>query len=224
MKTPILKYLRAIGAIDTNGHYKLASGKHSNAYIDLRVGLSHLKFIRMVGAHIGRAVKDLTQNDVIAKPNFIVGFGNAGPLLAYSSAMSLSSAVEGLEIIWCVADGDTFAFPKKMPFAQIIKEGSKAIIVDDLLTSGGSIARGTAFLESLGVEVLAAVVAISRNHLVTAKECGVPLLHRIEEIEETQIKLYDEETCPLCREKVPMRRGVAHNDEFLKNHPNFPTK
>jgi orotate phosphoribosyltransferase len=109
-----------------------------------------------------------------------------------------------------------------MPFAKFVKSGTKAFIVDDLLTTGGSIAKEVGFLESLGVEVIGAAVVISRNPDITAADCKVPSLIKLEEIDPSQIHVMEPEECLLCRTQIPMRRNIAHNDAFLAENPDYP--
>jgi orotate phosphoribosyltransferase len=77
-------------------------------------------------------------------------------------------------------------------------------------------------LESLGVTVLAAIIVVSRNSELTAADCNLPLLFKLSSVDESLIKVWDEDKCPLCASQEPMRPGIAHNDEFLDANPNYP--
>ncbi|MDR2063313.1 MAG: hypothetical protein LBQ02_00770 [Candidatus Nomurabacteria bacterium] len=224
----IINALKELDAVDLEGHYKLASGKHSNAYIDLRVGLPYPKFVKTLSWALRYAIVEFHyyyHQGTTRVPDLLVGLGNAGPLLAYVTTEYLRNNNDGryehLKSIWCVSDGETFKFPPKMPFAQLV-DGAKVIIVDDLLTTGSSMRKVSEFLQSQGAEVLAGVVAVKRSKGVQESDCGVPVVLAASELTES-IDTYEEDVCPLCAQRVPMRRGVAHNDEFLKAHPDFPS-
>ena len=236
----LIEFLKSIGAIGLSGHYRLASGKHSNAYVDMRAGFAYPQFNALVTEKFSTEIMRGVSNDTIQYPDLIVGFGNCGPVLASLTAQGLAQDPHGERVrcIWCVPNdtGDGFIFPPKMPFAQMVSPGMTAVIVDDLLTTGSSMKKQAEFLAGLGVEVSAGIVGVCRTDGIRAVDCGVPELSALEFIESGDISLYDpgkklvpyvtghDNGCPLCEAGVPMRRGIAHNDTFLDENPAYPVE
>ena len=97
-----------------------------------------------------------------------------------------------------------------MDFGRLVP-GKRVAIVDDLLTSGGSIKVVSDLITSLGGEVVAAAAIVRRNSAVRAEDCGVPSLEVLEDIEGAA-PLTPEECAEFgpCSEQVPMVLRPGH--------------
>jgi uridine monophosphate synthetase len=145
--------LADIGAVQF-GEFTLASGKRSPIYIDLRLLASHPQVLRQVAW----AYADLLRRDL--------GIGEAGIRLAAIpyAALPIGTAV-ALELDM------SLIYPRKEvkdhgTARQIEGEfqpGDRAIVLDDLITTGGSKLAAIAPLEAAGLEVRDVVVLIDRE-------------------------------------------------------------
>ena len=147
--------LADIGAVKF-GEFTLASGKTSPIYIDLRLLASHPSVLRQVG----RAYANLFRRELGIRDS------SSGIHLAAIpyAALPIGTAV-------ALETGVPLIYPRKEVKAhgtaqQIEGEfqpGDKVIVLDDLITTGGSKLAAIAPLESAGLEVRDVVVLVDRE-------------------------------------------------------------
>jgi uridine monophosphate synthetase len=150
--------LADIGAVQF-GDFTLASGKHSPIYIDLRLLASHPQVLRQVG----HAYADLLRRELGLGVSGASGEGIRLAAIPYA-AMAIGTAVS-------LGTGLPMVYPRKEVKAhgtarQIegeFRPGERAIVLDDLITTGGSKLAAIAPLEAAGLEVRDVVVLIDRE-------------------------------------------------------------
>jgi len=149
--------LADIGAVQF-GEFTLASGLKSPIYIDLRLLVSHPGVLRRV-AH---AYADLLRGQVGLDP---ASSGSSVRLAAIPyAALPIGTAV-GLEI------GVPLIYPRRevkahgtgRPIEGEFRPGDRAIVLDDLITTGGSKLEAIQPLEAAGLVVRDVVVLIDRQ-------------------------------------------------------------
>jgi orotate phosphoribosyltransferase len=79
-----------------------------------------------------------------------------------------------------------------------LRPGERAIVIEDVITTGGSTREVIHVLEQLGAHVLAAGSIIDRSG--GAVELGVPRVA----LETLTVVSYDPEDCPLCKAGQPV--------------------
>lgn len=140
--------LHDIGAVKF-GRFPLASGRISPIYIDLRLMISHPSVLKQAAIAYGHMLETLSFDVMAAIPY-------AG--LPIGTAIALET-------------DHPLIFPRKMAknygSGKLIegewKKGQKVVIIEDLITSGGSILRGISVLEKNGLIVQDAAVLIDRQ-------------------------------------------------------------
>ena len=170
------------GAI-LKGHFLLASGLHSPVYWEKFQVLQFPNYTeqlcRMIADHFREQ-----EIQVVAGPT------TGGIILAFEVARQL-----GVRGIFAEKEG-TGGRAFRRGFS--INPGERVLIVDDLLTTGGSIREVIAAVTNQGGVVVGVGVLVDRSeHSI---DFGVPLFscHR------ATIITYPPENCPLCAEQVPL--------------------
>jgi orotate phosphoribosyltransferase len=79
-----------------------------------------------------------------------------------------------------------------------VKPGERAVVIEDVVTTGGSTREVIELLESAGVKVLAAGSIIDRSG--GQAELGVPRVA----LEVLHPAVYEPAVCPLCRQGLPV--------------------
>jgi orotate phosphoribosyltransferase len=170
------------GAI-LKGHFLLTSGLHSPVYWEkfkvLQSPPHTEKLCRMIADHF----RD-QKIDVVAGPT------TGGIILAFETARQL-----GVRGIFAEKTGE-----KERTFKRgfNIEPGERVLIVDDVLTTGGSIRQTMAAVKRLGGEIIGIGVMVDRS--TEEIDFGVPFFscHR------TQVVTYSPDNCPLCKAGVPL--------------------
>lgn len=195
----MLDAVQSAGYYITGGHFRLVSGKHSDAYIQARLALMDPTIGDVL---IQGAVKALSG----AKPKSIAAFTVGGLLLADSLSKQLGLPLikgrkKGGKIEWL--NGDAIA-PK-----------ARTVLVDDVLTTPSQVNLAISSLEETKLESIAGVlVAIDRSPETPAllfRETSIPLYSCIR----IPLPVYDPSACPLCRIGIPPVDLSSPEEDFI---------
>lgn len=134
--------------------FRLASGEMSSFYIDCRVGLSHPEARQIVGDMI----LDLIEQPADAVGGLLIG--------AYPIAIAVSDAAfrrNGQNLRAFAVRKE----PKPHGLGNLIEgdvaEGDRVVIVDDVITSGGSTIKAIQSCREAGFKVSQAIAIIDRE-------------------------------------------------------------
>jgi orotate phosphoribosyltransferase len=201
----VLNELMDVGAFYTGQHFVLKSGKHSEAYINPDVVLAYPSVINPITSMMAEPfLRDAHGDLVCIGPEF------GGNYLAWDVARHLSAVSPG-EVKWVATRKEglnSFRIEPDRGFEQLLP-GADVLIVEDLLTTGGSVVR---LIESLKTRadfnIIGVTVAINRGN-VTAAQLDVPRLHAAEEVQiETD-------------EHRPIVVDIGHGADFNRAHPDY---
>ena len=173
--------LKDCGAI-LDGHFKLTSGLHSGTYVE------KFKLLQYPGL-TEKMCKDIAHHFEKSKPNVIVGAATGGIIISQWVASHLGTRSIFAERV----DG-------KLEFKRgfDIKPGERVLVVDDVVTTGGSIYELIDLVAEKNGLLMGVGVLIDRSG--NKVDFTVPyhsLLH-------LDISSYKPDECPLCADNVPM--------------------
>ncbi|MFH0819468.1 MAG: phosphoribosyltransferase family protein [bacterium] len=94
-------------------------------------------------------------------------------------------------------------------------QGKKVLVVEDILTTGGSAKRTIDAVKKAGGEVIGAVVFANRGSVTPAK-LDIPILKALTYLRESGMRTWKASDCPLCKELIPLRVDIGKGKDWLK--------
>jgi orotate phosphoribosyltransferase len=180
----VLAKLSECGALLT-GHFVLSSGRHSDRFLQLSVVLQHP---RLAGQLCG-AMGGLWTGQGIET---VVGPAMGGIVIAYETARAL-----GARALFTEREEGRMRLLRG--FA--VRPGERVLVVDDVLTTGGSVRDSVKAVRAAGATVAGVSVLVHRRS-GAAPAFDVPY----RPLAEVEAASYPPADCPLCR------TGVAVTD------------
>lgn len=149
----ILAIANKVGAL-LKGEFTLTSGKKSTFYFDAK----KLTLSPEGAYHIGKAIFDqLAESGVDAVGGVATG---AYPIVA---AVAVVSYLEGKPLPSFIVREVTKEHGTKRQIEGHLKEGSRVAIVDDVLTTGGSVLKAIEAVEAKKCQVVRVIVLVDRH-------------------------------------------------------------
>jgi orotate phosphoribosyltransferase len=174
--------LRSTGAV-LEGHFRLTSGRHSGVYVEkfriMEDPAATTALCSMIADHYRNAGATL-----------VVGPAMGGVILAYETARQL-----GLPAIFAEKDGKGgLMFDRGFE----VKPGQPVLVVDDVLTTGGSVRQVLSLLDGAGAKVVGVGFLIDRTN--GGVDFSVPFFacHTM------QVESFVPDACPLCAQGLPL--------------------
>jgi len=172
------------------GHFKLTSGKHSEWYFE------KIRLIEKPAA-LERIVDRLVEKIRAEKKDFdyVVSPAYGAIAIGFLAALKL---------------GKKFAFTQrveeKMSFRSGFTDidGSRAIIVEDILTTGGSLNEVVDCLKRHNAEVAGIAVLVDRTAGEVLIE-GRP----VNSLLALKVEAFEAEACPFCKKGIPLTKPGA---------------
>ncbi len=147
-KEELCKELFDIGAVKF-GLFTLKSGLKSPIYLDLRILVSYPETLKKVGKEIAELCKDLEFDKIAGIPYAAI---------AMATAVSLET---GWSMIYTRKEIKDYGTKKAIE--GVFKEGEKVLVIDDLITNGGSKLEVIEPLKAQGLIVKDFVVLVDRE-------------------------------------------------------------
>jgi len=182
----VLDIFKTAGAI-TQGHFLLASGLHSPVYWEkFRIlqdpGLTE-KLCRLIAQHFkGQEI------DVVAGPT------TGGIILAFETARQL-----GVRSIFAEKEGGTRVFRRDFG----VVPGVRILVVDDIVTEGGSVRETINAVNRLGGIAIGIGVLVDRSE--RNLEFNLPFFSCLR----APTTAYPPQECPLCADHIPLMKPGA---------------
>jgi orotate phosphoribosyltransferase len=169
-----------------NGHFLLASGRHSPVYWEKFRILQHPTYVTQLCSMIVDHFRD-QRVDLVAGPT------TGGIILAFEVARQLGTRAVYAER--AESGGRTFRR------SQTVNPGERVLIVDDVLTGGGSIRDVITAVSTLQGDVIGVGVLLERSE--KSVDFGTPLFSCLCVAAQ---QTYSPEECPLCTAQVPLEK------------------
>jgi len=176
----VLDLFRHSGAL-LDGHFRLSSGLHSDRYLQSALVLQYPDLAERLGAALAERARHLQPTAVLSP--------------------ALGGIVIGQEVGRALQVRALFA--ERQDGVLVLRRGftlspsERVLVVEDVVTTGGSTRETVAVATAAGARVLGAVAIIDRGADPARLDLPFQTLVRLE------VPAYPPETCPLCA------RGLA---------------
>ncbi|MDB5237868.1 MAG: phosphoribosyltransferase, orotate phosphoribosyltransferase [Candidatus Kaiserbacteria bacterium] len=201
-ESEILDIYQKVGGFRA-GHFVFVSGLHADTYINKNAVYPYTGEISKICLDIANKFKG--QNiDVVVGPS------TGGIILSQWVAHHLSQ-IEGKDVYSVYADKDGEGFVIKRGYEDIVKNHT-VLVVEDLVTTGGSLKKVIAEAQRVGGTVAGAVAVVNRGG-VTADMIGNP--PTFISLLNVHLEQWPQAECELCQADIPVNTDVGHGKEFL---------
>ncbi|HYF83183.1 MAG TPA: orotate phosphoribosyltransferase [Clostridia bacterium] len=160
-----------------SGHFLLTSGKHSNKYMQCAKIFQHPD----MSAEIS---KDLAEKYEEYDIDIVIGPAVGGIILAYEVARQL-------EVRALFAERENGAMTLRRGFE--INPGARVLVVEDVITTGGSVKEVINVVRAVGGEVVGVASVVDRSGGKALFD--VPFKSAVK----IDIDTFDPEECPMCK-------------------------
>jgi orotate phosphoribosyltransferase len=181
-----MELFRSTGAY-LQGHFRLTSGLHSPEYLQCALVLQH----PAQAEKLGRLLADELRRIVTGPIEAVVSPAMGGLIIGHEVARVL-----GARHIFTERDPATRQMSLRRGFT--VTPAEKTVVVEDVITTGGSTQDVVAVLRAAGADVAGAGSIIDRSG--GKAEVGVPRVA----LATLEVAAHRPEQCPLCAAGVPV--------------------
>lgn len=180
----MLERFRDVGALK-EGHFLLSSGRHADRYVEKFDLLRRPRETEAVCAGIAARFRD-------EGIEVVVGPTTGGVILAFEVARQLGVRAAYAER---VEDGGA---ARSIRRGTTFPAGARVLVVDDILTTGGSVRETLAAVSRFPVEVVGVAVLVDRSGGALSFDPPLFSLARLD------VASWTVGECPLCARGVPL--------------------
>ncbi len=171
----ILEHFKLTDAL-LEGHFILSSGLHSPQYLQCALALQYPLEAAKFGEAIAKFYTD-AKIETVASPAI------GGLVIGFAVAQALN-----VRFIWTEREKNLMTLRRGFS----VKENKRILVVEDVITTGGSTRECIAALETRGAKIVGAASIIDRSN--GAADVGVPRISLVS----LEVPSYKSETCPMC--------------------------
>ena len=184
----VLDLFRQTGAY-LQGHFRLSSGLHSSGYLQSALVLQYPHYAELLGRNLASAVSRLTEG---APAGLVISPALGGLIIGHEVARAL-----GVRFLFTERDSDR-RMSLRRGFA--LSPGERAIVIEDVITTGGSTKEVIEIVRAAGAEAIAAGSIIDRSG--GAADLGSPRAA----LETLTVPVFEPERCPSCAMGEPITK------------------
>lgn len=177
----VLDLFRRCGAL-LEGHFRLSSGLHSGAYLQCALVLQHPAHAAALGRALAEALGGVRASVVVSP--------------------ALGGIVIGHEVARAIGARAIFAERQEgrlvLRRGFSLEAGERAVVVEDVVTTGGSTQETIEVARAGGAQVVGAAAIIDRSTAPPAVD--VPLVSLVR----YPLAAYEPAACPLCARGLPL--------------------
>jgi len=179
----ILKEFEKAGAT-LSGHFELSSGRHSDRYLQCALLLQDPK----LSEKLCKILADRFRGKGVT---LVIGPAVGGVLISYEVARQL-----GIRSLFAEREEGVLKLRRNFE----IRKGEKVLVVEDVVTTGGSTQELMALVRSRGGEVIGVGSFVDRSGGAVHYE--VPF----ESLVTLKVESFAKEECPLCQKGLPFTK------------------
>ena len=168
------------------GHFRLTSGLHSPEYLQCAKVLQHPSHAERFGKELAARMQALAAG---VKIDVVIAPAMGGLIIGHEVARAL---------------GTRFLFTEREEGKMVLRRGfavepgENAVVVEDVITTGGSTVEVIEVLKLAGANVAAAGSIIDRSN--GKADVGVPRVA----LETMEVTTWPPDFCPLCQQGLPV--------------------
>lgn len=175
----ILDHFRETNAL-LDGHFILSSGLHSSKYLQCALALQR----PTDAAEFGEAIAEQITSEAVET---VASPAIGGLVVGFATAQAL-----GVRFIWTERENGVMNLRRGFS----VNEGERILVVEDVITTGGSTRECIQALEKHGAKVVAAASIIDRSN--GTADVGVPRISLVS----LDVPSYEPDKCPLCAQGI----------------------
>ena len=177
----ILDLFRRVGAL-LEGHFRLTSGLHSPGYLQCALVLQYPRDAEACGAAIADRVRGLS-------PTVVLSPALGGIVIGQEAARAL-----GVRAVFAERQDGKLSLRRGFS----LEPGDRVLVVEDVVTTGGSTRETIEVAHAAGAQVVAAAAIIDRSG--GHQDLPVPF-HALAVV---SLPTYQPEACPMCARGEPV--------------------
>lgn len=167
-----------------SGHFRLSSGLHSEKYLQCALVLQHPDVAEKLS-------RELAKKFSKEKIDVVIGPALGGVTFAYEVARAIGARGLFTER----QDGEMVL---RRDFS--VERGEKVLVVEDVVTTGGSTKEVIDVVKSFGGEVVGVGSIIDRSS--ERVDFGAPF----SALAKIKVETFEEKNCPLCKKNIPVTK------------------
>jgi orotate phosphoribosyltransferase len=183
----VLDRFTRLGAL-LEGHFRLSSGLHSPNYLQCALVLQHPAEAEALGKALGEALA-ATLADVT--PTAVLSPALGGLIIGHEVARAL-----GVRAIFAERVDGTLTLRRGFDLTP----DDRVVIIEDVLTTGGSTRETMEVARARGASVVAAAAVINRSGSASPVDVPFSALAVITP------PTYQPEACPMCQQGIPVTK------------------
>jgi orotate phosphoribosyltransferase len=180
-ETEVLDLFRESGAL-LEGHFRLSSGLHSDRYLQSALVLQHPDYAEQMGRALAARLEHL-------QPTAILSPALGGIVIGQEVGRAMQ-----IRALFAERQDGTLMLRRGFRLAPT----DRVVVVEDVITTGGSTRETIAVAEASGATVLGAAAIIDRGSDPGRLDLPLQALVRME------VPAYAPDACPLCARGVPV--------------------
>lgn len=184
----MLEYFIQTGAY-LRGHFRLSSGLHSGSYLQSALVLQHPQHAERLGRALADRLRELAGREGIG---LVISPALGGLIIGHEVARAL-----GVRFLFTERDSD-----RKMSLRRgfALTAGERAVVVEDVITTGGSTLEVIEIVRAAGAVPVAAGSIVDRSG--GAADLGIPRAALVT----LKVEAHPPEQCPMCQTGEPVTK------------------